>query len=106
MSSNRELLIQEVLDRDWVPLLLGWLRLHQRPAVQVEALWALTNIAAAGTVEHGSHVLIKHGAAPALVALLSSNNDEVLEQATWVLGNLAGEGVAARDAVLTAGALR
>ena len=106
LSSNRERFIQEALDRDWVPLLLGWLQLHQRPAVQVEALWALTNIAAAGTVEHSSHVLIKHGAAPALVALLSSNNEEVLEQATWVLGNLAGEGVAARDAALAAGAVR
>ena len=31
---------------------------------------------------------------------------QVLEQAMWVLGNLAGEGVAARDAVLGAGALR
>jgi len=35
-------LIQE---RNWIPLLLGWLNLHDRPAVQIEALWALTNIA-------------------------------------------------------------
>ena len=75
LSTNRELLIHEVLERNWVPLLLGWLELHQRPAVQVEALWALTNIAA-GTVEH-THVLIKHGAAPTLVTLLSSSNEEV-----------------------------
>ena len=86
-----------------MPLLLGWLQLQQRPAVQVEALWALTNIAA-GTAEH-THVLIKHGAVPTLVSLLSSPNEEVLEQAMWVLGNLAGEGATARDAVLGSGAL-
>eukprot|EP00953_Heterococcus_sp_UTEX-ZZ885_P020355 11397-Heterococcus_DN1.PRE.5 len=45
-----------------------WLALDQRPTVQVDALWALTNIAA-GTPEH-THVLIKHGAIPALVKLL------------------------------------
>ena len=32
-------------ERNWVPLLLSWLNLHDRPAVQVEALLALTNIA-------------------------------------------------------------
>lgn len=37
LSSNRELLIQEVLERNWVPLLLGWLQLNHNPAVQVRA---------------------------------------------------------------------
>lgn len=32
-------------ERNWVPMLLSWLNLHDRPAVQVEALLALTNIA-------------------------------------------------------------
>ncbi len=70
----------------------------------MEALWALTNIAA-GAAEH-THVLIKHGAVPTLVSLLSSSNEEVLEQAMWVLGNLAGEGSTARDIVLGSNALR
>jgi len=113
LSTNRELLIQEVLERNWIPLLLGWLQLHQRPSVQVEALWALTNIAA-GTgngepnTSRGSgeqHVLMKHGAIPILIGLLSSPNDEVLEQALWVLGNMAGEGISARDSVLGHGVL-
>jgi hypothetical protein len=72
----------QVLDRNWVPLLLGWLQLHQRPAVQVEALWALTNIAA-GTAEH-TNVLIKHGAVPTLVDLLSSPNEEVIIQPSFL----------------------
>jgi hypothetical protein len=57
--------------------------------VQVEALWALTNIAA-GTTEH-THVLLRHNPVPALVRLLDSSNQEVLEQALWVIGNIAGE---------------
>jgi hypothetical protein len=104
LSSNRELLIQIALERNWVPLLLKWLTLYRRPQVQVEALWALTNIAA-GTSEH-TQVLVRHGAIPILVSLLTSENEEVLEQSVWVLGNLAGEGPATRDTVLAAGVLR
>lgn len=55
----------------------------------MEALWALTNIAA-GTTEH-THVLLRHNPVPALVKLLDSSNQEVLEQALWVIGNIAGE---------------
>jgi hypothetical protein len=32
-------------DRKWIPVLLKWLTFHDRPAVQVESLLALTNIA-------------------------------------------------------------
>eukprot|EP00948_MAST-09A_sp_MAST-9A-sp1_P000553 g553.t1 len=72
--------------------------------LQIEALWALTNIAA-GSTEH-THVLISNGAVPTLVSLLDSSNSEVLEQAAWVLGNVAGDGPAARDTVLKSGALK
>lgn len=41
---NRDLL-HVAQERNWIPLLLSWLNLHDRPAVQVEALLALTNIA-------------------------------------------------------------
>jgi len=44
LSTNRDLL-HLVQERSWIPLLLRWLNLHDRPAVQVEALLALTNIA-------------------------------------------------------------
>lgn len=71
----REELIKEALDRDWVPLLMGWLGADTRPAVQVEALWALTNIAA-GAPNH-AQVLTNSGAVPPLVVLLDSPNEEV-----------------------------
>jgi hypothetical protein len=44
LPTNKDLL-HLVQERNWIPLLLGWLNLHDRPAVQVEALLALTNIA-------------------------------------------------------------
>ncbi len=50
-------------------------------------------------------MLIKNNAIPSLVELLQHINPEVVEQAVWVLGNIAGDGIAARDAVLGANAL-
>mmetsp|Transcript_1944 Transcript_1944/g.4787 ORF Transcript_1944/g.4787 Transcript_1944/m.4787 type:complete len:1097 (+) Transcript_1944:194-3484(+) len=44
IPSNRDLLYK-AQECNWIPLLLSWLNLHDRPAVQVEALLALTNIA-------------------------------------------------------------
>ncbi len=44
LPGNRELL-PVVQEKGWTKLLLGWLNQHDRPAVQVEALLALTSIA-------------------------------------------------------------
>jgi len=44
LPTNRELL-HTAQERNWIPTMLTWLNLHDRPAVQVEALLALTNIA-------------------------------------------------------------
>ena len=38
-------LLQTAREKHWIPLLLSWLNLHDRPAVQIEALLALTHIA-------------------------------------------------------------
>ncbi|GAB5032180.1 importin subunit [Nannochloropsis oceanica] len=103
LSTHREVLIHEVHDKNWIPCLLGWLRLSHCPPIQVEALWALTNIAAGNTENTG--MLLKHNPIPALVSLLDSPNEEVLEQAVWVIGNIAGEGASSRDIVLSNHAL-
>ncbi|OQS01219.1 importin subunit alpha [Achlya hypogyna] len=103
LSSERDLLIRQMLEKNWTPRLISWLKLKDHPLLQVEALWALTNIAAGAT--DNTSVLLNNGVIPTLVSLLDSPNEEVLEQSVWVLGNLAGEGSHTRDSVLAAGAL-
>ena len=44
-------MVQELLNRGWLPLLLRWLGLVHRPNLQVEALSALTTVAQT-TTEH------------------------------------------------------
>mmetsp|Transcript_12224 Transcript_12224/g.25788 ORF Transcript_12224/g.25788 Transcript_12224/m.25788 type:complete len:910 (-) Transcript_12224:6-2735(-) len=44
LPRNRDLLFT-AQENKWIPILLNWLTFHDRPAVQVESLLALTNIA-------------------------------------------------------------
>lgn len=64
-----------MLEKNWTPRLIKWLRLRDRPTLQVEALWALTNIAAGAT--DNTSVLLQNGVIPTLVSLLDSSNEEV-----------------------------
>jgi len=130
LANNRET-VHVVQERNWIPHLLRWLKLHDRPAVQIEALWALTSIAgvndsnmngsnlpdnllkppskggkrSASSMSKSHSLLVRHDAIPLLTNLLSSLNSEVHEQAMWILGSVAGEGNAARDSILAAGVL-
>ncbi|POM76876.1 Importin alpha-2 subunit [Phytophthora palmivora] len=95
--------IQEVINLGVVPLLVEFLKQHDRPEMQFEAAWALTNIAS-GTTEH-TEVVIRCGAVELLCALLFSSNEDVCEQAVWALGNISGDSPQCRDLVLNAGAV-
>ncbi|KAL0700561.1 hypothetical protein Bca4012_056683 [Brassica carinata] len=95
--------INEVIQSGVVPRLVHFLSSDDLPQLQLEAAWALTNIAS-GTSDN-TKVIIDSGAIPYFTTLLSSPCDEVREQAVWALGNVAGDSPKCRDLVLSSDAM-
>jgi hypothetical protein len=93
--------VQECIDCGAIPYFVSMLTCADRPSLQFEAAWALTNIA---STERTS-VVVESGAVPHLCAALRSSHADTREQAAWCLGNVAGDGSALRDVVLQSGAM-
>lgn len=93
--------VDAVLASGILPALVQMLTLVDKPEIQFEAAWALTNIAST----EKTNVVVEAGAVPYFVQLLSSPSAEVREQSAWCLGNIAGDGTAFRDIVLAAGGM-
>jgi len=87
--------IQQVVDSGIVPKILSFMSLSESPAFQFEAAWTITNICS-GTSEHVQEI-VQLGGLDATINLLSSTSTEVLEQAVWTLGNIAGDNVEYRN---------
>lgn len=78
-----------------IPKFLKYLQRTDLPKLQFEAAWCLTNVAS-GTNEHVA-ALLHNGTLLAFVQLLQSPYQEIVEQAVWGLGNIAGDSSAVRD---------
>jgi importin subunit alpha-1 len=79
-------------------------RTSAKTQLQTECTWAMTNLCAKDV--EVTDVVIKAGAIPVLVYILTSSNSDVRKYAAWSLMNIAGDGPQNRDRVLQANVLQ
>ena len=103
LSFDRSPALDATVRAGVLPRLVELLARDATPRLQLEAAWALTNIA--GGTSANTESVINAGAVPALVRLLDSPDADVREQAVWALGNIAGGSVRTRDVVIAAGVI-
>lgn len=101
LSRERNPPIDVIINSGMLPRLVSFLWKDNDRKLQFEAAWALTNIASGASYQTAA--VVKEKAVPAFVRLLTCGVPEVVEQAVWALGNIAGDGTDFRDQVLTAG---
>ncbi|CAG5097904.1 Oidioi.mRNA.OKI2018_I69.XSR.g15284.t1.cds [Oikopleura dioica] len=103
LSRERNPPIDDIIGAGILPTLVNFLQRDDNRKLQFEAAWALTNIASGAS--HQTAAVVSHGAVPSFVRLLHCAVPEVVEQAVWALGNIAGDGAPFRDQVLAAGVI-
>ncbi|VVB00896.1 unnamed protein product [Arabis nemorensis] len=81
--------IAAVIQTGVLPRVVTFLSRHDFPELQFVSAWVLTNIAS-GTSEE-TKAIVKSGAVPIFIKLLSSASEDVRQVATWALGNVAGD---------------
>lgn len=95
--------IQAIIDAGLVPRMIEYVKQSEYPQLQLEATWALTNVASGTSIQCQS--IIDKGGIPLFINLLRSSNPGILEQAIWAIGNISSDSVIYRDNILKAGGL-
>ncbi|KAI5150025.1 importin subunit alpha-6/7 [Enteropsectra breve] len=73
------------------------------PRIRAEAAWVITNIAS-GTTEQTAF-LVRENAVEVLIKMITEDDDMIVDQAIWALGNIAGDSEEMRNEVLNRGFL-
>ena len=94
----------EVVEAGVVPILVKCMEQTENTRLQFDASWALSNIASVGSTEDVTCIL-QTNAVPLWIQHFSSHDPDVVEQAAWGIGNIAGMGYQYRDYCLECGAL-
>jgi len=95
--------IQEIIDANVIPRIIGFTERYEESQLQYEAAWALTNIASGTTAQTRS--IIDKGGVTAFIRLLKHDSPEISEQAIWALGNIGGDNTEFRDHILKSNVL-
>lgn len=94
--------VQEVLDAGVLGIFIHNLTANLTASDLIfESAWALTNIASTSETA----TVVEAGAVPSLIQLLQYHQADVRDQASWCLGNIAGDNVEFRDILLNQGIL-
>jgi len=88
---------------DLVPKFLQLCERVDQPKIQYEAAWCLTNLAC-GESQYTT-LLFEHGTIKTLLALFESQHIDIVEQAIWCFGNMAGDSTRIRDAIIYSGVI-
>ena len=93
--------IKAVIDCGVIPRIIQFLNFYDRPQLQYEALWVITNVASSSINEYVA-IVVKNGAIPIFIQILKNSNlYSVKQQSIWALANIAGDCVELRDMILT-----
>jgi len=95
--------IQSIIDAGLIPKMITYVKQSEFPQLQLEATWALTNVASGTTIQCQS--IIDKGGIPLFVDLLKSTNMGIVEQAIWAIGNISSDCVFYRDTIIRSGGL-
>lgn len=93
--------IQAVIDANIVPRAIQILNESNYPRLQIEAAWALTNIASGTSAQ--CQLLIDCGCIPVFIKLLSSDCSLVVHQVIWAIGNIGADSPINRNLIISLG---